>query len=146
MFWVWLQLLQFNISNQTVSPEEDKNNKPDRPLPSKRLSFRTALILRWLMPFVCLAWSYSYSKEVALACLAGCILTWVYNEAGFAAGHWAGRNVVNGLGLGSFETGASLIAGSSKSRNRFRSVTNIVSQAKASARWTESISCQSSAA
>ena len=116
MFWIWLILLQFNISNQTVGPAEDQNNKPDRPLPAGRLSYRTALILRWLMPFVCLAWSYSYSKEVAAACLAGCFLTWVYNEAGFASGHWAGRNIVNGLGMASFETGASLIAGQYCSR------------------------------
>ncbi|OCB91948.1 kinase-like protein [Sanghuangporus baumii] len=113
MFWIWLILLQFNLSNQTVSPAEDQNNKPDRPLPAGRLSYRSALILRWLMPFVCLAWSYSYSKEVAVACLVGCFLTWVYNEAGFASGHWAGRNIVNGLGMASFETAASLIAGKS---------------------------------
>ncbi|KAL5519678.1 hypothetical protein ACEPAH_1361 [Sanghuangporus vaninii] len=113
MFWIWLILLQFNLSNQTVSPAEDQNNKPDRPLPAGRLSYRSALILRWLMPFVCLAWSYSYSKEVAAACLVGCFLTWVYNEAGFASGHWAGRNIVNGLGMASFETAASLIAGKS---------------------------------
>lgn len=63
------------------------------------------------MPFVCIAWSYSYSEEVAAACLASCFFTWVHNEAGFGSGHWAGRNVLNGLGLASFETGASLIAG-----------------------------------
>ena len=111
MFWIWLQLLMFNLSNQTLDPKEDQVNKKDRPLPSGRLSLRTARILRWLMPLFNLAWSTQYSKEVVLACLTGCFLTWTYNEAGFAAGHWAGRNICCGLGMASFETGASLIAG-----------------------------------
>lgn len=39
------------------------------------------------------------------------LLAWVYNEAGVAAGHWIGRNVVNAMGLSTFEVGACLIAG-----------------------------------
>lgn len=40
-------------------------------------------------------------------------LTIIYNELGTAA-HWFTRNVVNGLGLGTFELGATLIAGESQ--------------------------------
>ena len=39
------------------------------------------------------------------------VLAWIYNEAGFAAGHWVGRNAVNAMGLTAFEVGACLIAG-----------------------------------
>lgn len=85
-------------------------NKKDRPLPSGRLSLRTALILRWILPILCLAWSASYSKEVLYASIANCILTVVYDEMGYAAGHWAGRNIVNAMGFASFEVGACLIA------------------------------------
>lgn len=85
-------------------------NKKDRPLPSGRLSLRTALILRWLLPIICMIWSISYSKEVFYASLANCALTYIYDEMGYAAGHWAGRNIVNAMGFLSFEVGACLIA------------------------------------
>lgn len=110
MFWIWFQLLQFDVSNQTMEPEEDMMNKKDRPLPSGRLSLRTALILRWLLPILCLIWSATYSKEVFLASFANCALTYIYDEMGYAAGHWAGRNIVNAMGFASFEWGACLIA------------------------------------
>ena len=113
MFWIWLQLLQFDVSNQTLDPEEDAHNKSYRPIPAKRLSLRTALILRWLLPLICFAWSAMYSKEVLVASFANCLLTYIYNEMGYAAGHWAGRNIVNALGFASFEVGACLIAGTS---------------------------------
>ncbi|EJD05643.1 uncharacterized protein FOMMEDRAFT_79213 [Fomitiporia mediterranea MF3/22] len=111
MFWIWLQLLQFDVSNQTLDPEEDEHNKAYRPLPAKRLSLRTAVILRWVLPLVCFAWSATYSKEVLYASIANCVLTYVYDEMGYAAGHWVGRNIVNALGFASFEVGACLIAG-----------------------------------
>ena len=110
IFWRWLQLFMFNLSNQALHPEEDQINKKDRPLPSGRISQRTVTVLRWLIPLFNLAWSAQYSKEVVLACLAGCFLTWVHNEAGFME-HWAGRNICCALGMASFEIGASLIAG-----------------------------------
>lgn len=111
IFWIWLQLLQFDVSNQTIDPEEDKRNKSDRPIPANRISLRNALILRWVLPIICFLWSASYSKEVLAASVANCFLTYVYDEMGYAAGHWAGRNLVNSLGFASFEIGACLIAG-----------------------------------
>ncbi|KAF2113571.1 hypothetical protein BDV96DRAFT_661773 [Lophiotrema nucula] len=50
VFWVWIVLLPFNIDNQRRAEaiEEDRMNRPWRPLPSKRLSpeqaFRTMLV------------------------------------------------------------------------------------------------------
>lgn len=113
MFWIWLQLLQVDVSNQVLDPEEDLKNKPYRPLPAKRISYKAAYILRWVLPVICLLWSASYSKEVFYASLANCIATFVYHELGFAAGHWFGRNLLNTIGYASFEVGACLIAGKS---------------------------------
>ena len=111
MFWVWFHVLQFDVSNQTLKPEEDEFNKKDRPLPAKRITWENALVLRWTLVPLCLLLSACYSIETVYASIALCILTWVYDEAGFAAGHWLGRNVVNAMGFASFEVGACLIAG-----------------------------------
>lgn len=94
-----------------MDPEEDMKNKADRPIPAKRISLETAYMLRWALPVVCSLWSASYSKEVLYASIANCVLTYIYNEMGIAAGHWSGRNIVNALGYASFEWGACLIAG-----------------------------------
>lgn len=104
-------MLQLDVSNQIAKPEEDENNKKDRPPPSKRISWRNALVLRWVLVPMCWAPSACYSVETVYASIALCILTYVYDEMGFAAGHWLGRNVVNALGSLSFEVGAYLIAG-----------------------------------
>lgn len=111
VFWLWIQLLMFDLANQTLDRDEDQVNKEWRPLPSGRLSRQTAVILRWLMPFVNLAWSAQYSKEVVLACLGTCVTTCLYNEGGFGDGHWAGRNICNVLVATCLEFGTCLIAG-----------------------------------
>ncbi|KLO15620.1 hypothetical protein SCHPADRAFT_824480 [Schizopora paradoxa] len=111
VFWVWFHVLQFDVSNQTLDPEEDENNKRDRPLPAKRISLRDALILRWLLVPACWAMSYWYSKEVMYASIGLTFLTVVYDELGAHAGHYIVRNLVNALGFVTFEVGASLIAG-----------------------------------
>ncbi|KAH8111264.1 UbiA prenyltransferase family [Phellopilus nigrolimitatus] len=111
MFWIWIHLLQLDVSNQTLAPGEDIYNKSYRPLPAKRISLRAALILRWVLPLPCLAWSTSYSKEVLCASFVLCALTYIYDEMGFAAGHWAGKNIMNAMGYACFEIGACLIIG-----------------------------------
>ena len=111
MFWLWLQLLQLDVSNQILDPEEDMQNKAYRPIPAKRLSLESAYVLRWVLPVACLLWSASYSKEVLYASISNCILTYIYHEMGGAAGHWIGRNTLNALGYASFEWGTCLIAG-----------------------------------
>ena len=111
IFWIWFHVLQFDVSNQTLKPEEDEYNKQDRPLPAKRITWRNALILRWALVPACWALSACYSLETAYASIALCIFTYVYDEMGYAAGHWFGRNFVNALGFMSFEVGACLIAG-----------------------------------
>ncbi|KAI5120554.1 hypothetical protein M0805_000282 [Coniferiporia weirii] len=113
IFWIWFHVLQFDVSNQTLEPEEDEYNKKGRPLPARRITLRNALILRWVLVPMCWALSACYSVETVCASVALCILTYAYNEMGLAAGHWLGRNLTNALGVLSFEVGACLIAGES---------------------------------
>lgn len=111
IFWTWFHVLQFDISNQTLDPEEDEHNKRDRPLPAKRITIRNAVILRWALVPACWVLSACYSLEVMYASIALVALTVIYDEFGAHSGHWAIRNFVNALGFVSFEVGASLIAG-----------------------------------
>ena len=112
-FWTWLHLLQFCIANQVHSIDEDAQNKPFRPLPSRRITATHALILRWLLVPICLAYSALYSGHVLYASVSMLILTICYNELHGDANHWLVRNILNALGTASFEWGATLLAGES---------------------------------
>ena len=60
---------------------------------------------------VCLAVSACYSLEIVYATAAGCVLTYLYNEKGVAAGHWLARDTLIAVGYGVWGAGACLIAG-----------------------------------
>lgn len=111
VFWVWLHLLQFDISNQLMDPEEDKHNKPDRPLPAKRISYRNATIMRWVLVPLCWGISAQYSPYVLCASVALVAFTVIYDELHAHSGHFVVRNVVNAAGFASFELGSTLISG-----------------------------------
>ena len=121
VFWIWLHLLQFDISNQIVAPEEDKENKAYRPIASGRISLRDALIIRWVLVPICLGLSMLYSKQVLYASVAAAFLTVLYNELQFSARHWIIRNMVNAGGFMTFETAATLIAGTGRIMESYRS-------------------------
>lgn len=108
--WVWLHLLQADISNQACSPHEDAVNKPYRPLPSGRITLKNALRLRWLLIPVCWVVSAVYGLQVLRVSILFTGLILVYNE-GHAAGRWFTRNVMNAGGISCFEAGATLITG-----------------------------------
>jgi len=109
MLWIWLHVLQFNFANQSLCPEEDALNKPDRPIPSQRITVQQTRILRWASLIPCLGYSAWYSAAVMQASTMLSCFMFVYNELKFDS-HWVGRNVLNGAGLACFETGATLIA------------------------------------
>ncbi|KAF9468327.1 UbiA prenyltransferase family [Collybia nuda] len=111
LFWIWIHLLQFDTSNQIVGAEEDRTNKPDRPVPSERLTIINAIALRWALIPACLIYSALYSREVVHASIALIVLTTIYNEFGAHACHWVIRNIVNAAGFASFEWGSTLTAG-----------------------------------
>ncbi len=104
--WIWVNLLEFNLANQTVDADEDAMNKPWRPIPSKRISQSTARSLRWILLPICFVLSCAF--RVPLDCLVIHIGNICYHDFGVAS-HWVGKNLVNGLGLAAFNGGASMI-------------------------------------
>ncbi|KAI0768628.1 UbiA prenyltransferase family-domain-containing protein [Trametes elegans] len=104
--WIWLHLLQFCISNQCLSPDEDGTNKPWRPIPARRISTAAARRLRWAMLAVCLAVSAQYGVGLASAVLM--LATLAHNELGMDA-RWLPRNVCNAVGYAAFNAGATYV-------------------------------------
>ncbi|KIM76601.1 hypothetical protein PILCRDRAFT_77612, partial [Piloderma croceum F 1598] len=92
VFWIWLHLLQTNVANQIIDPEEDACNKSDRPIPAARLTLYQAQIFRWLLVPVCLAVSVVYGPPVTVASAMLCTFTYIYNELGLAT-HWITKNL-----------------------------------------------------
>jgi 4-hydroxybenzoate polyprenyltransferase len=107
VFWTWLHLLQFCISNQSLDPEEDASNKPWRPIPSGLVSVARARTLRWILLFSCFSLSVRLRAHWQGASLALAFLA--HNELHLHS-HWLMRNVCNAWGYASFNAGASAIA------------------------------------
>lgn len=110
VLWIWLHLLQCNVSNQYRSVLEDAVNRPWRPLPSRLISVEHACILRWLLVPLCIGTSLCYGWDVALASACLTLTTVCYDELGLA-GHFLGKNLCNVPGYVSFEIGATKIMG-----------------------------------
>ncbi|GJJ06906.1 hypothetical protein Clacol_001102 [Clathrus columnatus] len=110
IFWTWLHLFQFTLANQSLGYEEDMVNKPDRPIPSGRISVEHTQLLRWLSIIPCFVLSAYYSPTTLRVSIAFAILTFLYNEMALSA-NWFTRNVLNGFGVAAFEAGATLVAG-----------------------------------
>ena len=104
-------MLQFDVSNQTLKPEEDAVNKRDRPLPSNYVTLRNALLLRWILVPACWGLSSIYSVETVYASIALVLLTVIYNECSAHSSHWLVRNSVNAAGFAAFEAGSTLVSG-----------------------------------
>ncbi|OAG08520.1 uncharacterized protein CC84DRAFT_1141313 [Paraphaeosphaeria sporulosa] len=102
----WANLLLFNISNQRspTAVEEDRVNKPARPLPAGRLSCNSARrLLLYLAPAVMLlSWAMGVWEE----CLLQLAFTWVYNDLGGCDEHWLLRNALIALGYGFYSSAA----------------------------------------
>ena len=107
VFWVWIHLLQFCVSNQTLSSDEDAQNKPWRPLPAQRIALRDALVLRWALLPICALICVAYDlKFIALWFPFGVIM---HNELKLDS-HWLTRNVLNALAYCTFDIGATSVA------------------------------------
>ena len=108
--WVWLNLLPFNISNQRQlgSIQEDQLNKPWRPLPSQRLSHRSAKRLMLVL------YSIAITASVFLGNLSQCIVLicfgYIYNDLGYSDVSWLIRNLINACGFTCFSSGAMQVA------------------------------------
>ncbi|KAG0704020.1 UbiA prenyltransferase family [Suillus ampliporus] len=108
--WIWFHLLQFNISNQIQDPEEDRKNKPSRPIPAERISVDSAADMRWVMVPVCLMLSLWYGTQALLASIVFAALTIWYNELrGDKMG--LSKNVLTAILYGCLEVGGTVAAG-----------------------------------
>lgn len=106
-FWLWIHLLPFTISNQRhiLSIEEDRINKPWRPLPSGRLSRREAnffIVTTYTLAQLCSLWLGTGLAQGAVLVLLG---TWYNNFRGADCNPFV-RNMINSLGYTCFLTGA----------------------------------------
>ena len=106
LFWVWINLLPFNIDNQRQAPAilEDQLNKPWRSMPSGRLSSSQAKTLMFLCyaSATCASFYLGAVKQCILLMFFG----WAYNHAGGADRSCVTRNLINGLGYLCFTSGA----------------------------------------
>ncbi|KAJ7777573.1 hypothetical protein DFH07DRAFT_731320, partial [Mycena maculata] len=71
VFWLWFHLVHFNTSNQTAS--KDETSKPDRPLPTGKITLQEALILCWTSMPMCSVLPLTYSKEVMYSSMSRCL-------------------------------------------------------------------------
>ncbi|KAH9960956.1 UbiA prenyltransferase family-domain-containing protein [Russula compacta] len=122
--WIWFHLFLCNVSNQARSCEEDKVNRPWRPLPAGRITESQAVTLRWTIAVLCLFWSSIYGQELVLMTIGLVITTVVYDELG-TAGHIIGKNFCAVGGYASFEVGATIIIGTNHAMD-FVSVTAVI--------------------
>ncbi|RPD60601.1 hypothetical protein L226DRAFT_545112 [Lentinus tigrinus ALCF2SS1-7] len=104
--WTWLYLLQFCVSNQSLSPGEDLINKPWRPIPAGRVSIGNARLLRWILLPLCLLFSYTSGVFPVGVILA--LGIFLHNEMRLDS-HWFTRNVLNAIGYAVFDAGATSI-------------------------------------
>ncbi len=117
LFWVWMNLLPFAIDNQRQPKaiQEDKLNKPWRPMPSERFTAREAKTLMFI------AYPTALVLSIYLGAIGPCttlmFFGWVYNDLGGADRDPIIRNVINGVGYLSFATGATLVASDQSSLN-----------------------------
>ncbi|KAJ6504033.1 UbiA prenyltransferase family-domain-containing protein [Mycena vulgaris] len=111
MFWLWLQILPFNLANQTSATgiTEDSENKPFRPLPSGRLTLRKAKVLRRMVLFFGLALSATYGPQIFLINVGLVILVIIYHDF-HGDTHWLSKNIMNAGGYAFFQSGSTLIA------------------------------------
>ena len=105
-FWIWMNLLAFCIHNQS-SPsaiEEDRRNKPWRPLPSGRLDLQRSHVLQRFVYFgviILAAFLGGFRQTVFLVFLNLC-----YNQWGGADASVLSRSLLNCLGLSTYNSGA----------------------------------------
>ncbi|TFY55023.1 hypothetical protein EVG20_g9472 [Dentipellis fragilis] len=93
VLWLSLFLYFFNLSNQITGVEEDKINKPDRPIPSGNITMAGAQ-LRWFIAFSAFVGSAAFEPTLLPA-----IICWVATTASMVltpgGGNWFWKNTVS---------------------------------------------------
>lgn len=111
LVYIWFNLLAFVVNNQrpTASVEEDRLNKPWRPIPAGRLTQTQARTLGLISYPLALLVSMLLSAGVnqsALLALCG----YIYNNHGGGDSNFWVRNLLNACGFTSFASGALEVA------------------------------------
>ncbi|KAI6138756.1 UbiA prenyltransferase family [Pisolithus thermaeus] len=115
--WVWIHMLQFNLSNQAHSAHEDAINKPWRPLPSGRITVDEISRFRWLLLIVCLCLSGWHGAGVLSASAAFSLAEILHEDLRFNLDPVL-RNHCNVGGYLALELGATIILSSKTSVDR----------------------------
>ncbi|CAF9911456.1 MAG: hypothetical protein ALECFALPRED_007327 [Alectoria fallacina] len=110
MMWIWLNLLPLDMNNEHREDDvqEDKNNKPWRPIPAGRLSIEETKRLM-LAGYIAAMLGSAYLGALP-ECLALIVQGWIYNELGAANGSYLTRNLLNATGYMTFAAGAAKVA------------------------------------
>lgn len=104
--WVLIHLFLIDIDNQSLSVEEDKLNKPWRPLPSERITASTAEFISKALNFICLLVSWLIGgPELMILSAMFCGLVYLYDHL-LLNSHYVGKNIINGFGYAVLEAGA----------------------------------------
>ena len=111
VLWVWGQITHCELVNQALRIDEDKANKPYRPIAAGRVSAESAMLLRWTLVVIGLIQSKLYGPEVLWAAVWNLIIDVVYNELDCDRRHWVIRQITMGLGYTPYHYGVALIAG-----------------------------------
>ena len=111
LFWIWIQIIHCDLVNQALRIEEDRINKPYRPIVAGRLSIDTAMWLRWILVVAGFFHSRLYGAEVLCAAVGNLIIDLVYNELDGDRAHWVLRQLLIGPGYMPYHYGTALIAG-----------------------------------
>ncbi|PYI09765.1 hypothetical protein BO78DRAFT_394663 [Aspergillus sclerotiicarbonarius CBS 121057] len=110
MLWNWLNLFVFNLANQRFpeSVEEDKINRPWRPLPAGRISTtQTRRLLLLAIPVVLgLSVYLGAWEETALLYT----LNWTYNDLGGGDDGFVLRNVLLAIAFSQYNKGSLRVA------------------------------------
>jgi 4-hydroxybenzoate polyprenyltransferase len=102
VIYCWLCITTFCLSSQLVGIEEDRLNKPDRPLVVGLVTPAGAK-WRWIVGMVCLT-SFAVMTGTLLWALTWQIGCLIYDYAG-GSKHWYGKTLLGGIGVTS-EIGA----------------------------------------
>lgn len=110
VLWTWINLLPFVIDNQrqSASIREDLQNKPWRPLPTKRLTQAQARVLTLALYPVALVASVLLGG--VKQCLALMVLGFWYNDCVGADASFVVRNFINACGFVCYTSGAMEVA------------------------------------
>lgn len=110
LMWTWLNLLPLAMNNEHRQDdvEEDKKNKPWRPIPAGRLSIEETKYLMLASYVAAILESACFGALPE--CLALVVQGWIYNELGAANDSYLTRNVLNATGYMTFAAGAAKVA------------------------------------